>query len=236
MPTLGTTWESGDTDTTVSSIFMPLGQVSDFRGIHTALTTQPIVPDFTGFPDGTTDRSLRDLTEGQDWFLKRIVGKIFVSCDNSSIEDDTTWPYVKVTAGFFVARATDDVQGIVDLETVELDPTLSDNVRNPWIWRDQWILRNPASSNEYAALNNFSPTNNWTAYGSSAKDGPHLDIKTARRIMTEHRLWFVAVAEGWSPAPVLSMTVEQGQQPAVTVDLDVRVLGAMRKARGSSSF
>lgn len=192
----------------------------------------PIVPDFSLQQDAPgTDggASLHDRVSGNAWMLSRIVGKAHFQCVSSSGEGPATaWPNILLTMGFFVARSDDQNQGLCDITGLEADPTQVDNATNPWIWRRSWILGSPAS----AAVNSFPFTT--AGYGSVA-DGPHIDSKVKRFIPREHRLWWVVNARGYSP-DTLTVDGDIGEQPSYGGILDLRIYGALRRQRNTSSF
>lgn len=235
MPTLGGTiqaWNQGNYGSSFfgSSVFVP-----DNPAIVPTIYVTPIVPDETFFPDQTAaaGSTLRDFTEGQDWFLKRLVGKLAVSIEQSSPgEGGSTYPTIMFGAAFFVARADDNNPNFPDLQGQEYDPLGSQNIRQPWIWRRTWILSNQAAPVPGSGLPPW-PTNN-EVFGS-ALDGPHIDAKTARRIRREERLWFCANAYGGVQFPGdENIGVSFGGKAYFT--LDYRVLGAMRRSNNRSTF
>lgn len=196
----------------------------------------PIVPDETFFPDQTASAqsTLRDFTEGQDWFLKRIVGKLFVDQQQAPPGDEgaTNWKNIFFAAAFFVARAHEENPNVPDLDSDEFDPIGSQNVRQPWIWRRTWMLGNNTGIDNTTESEFFFPQGNWQ-YGS-ALDGPHIDAKTARRIRREERLWFTCRSVGFINTLSDPRTVDE---PVFqTFVLDYRILGAMRKSTNRSTF
>lgn len=197
-------------------------------GSNNGLTFTPIVPDFTIQPDaGDVTNTLRDYVEGQDWLLKRIVGKCHVHGVGSSTAGAV--PSALVTAGFFVARALDADPAQVDLEDDEYNPSARENAQNPWIWRRSWMIGNLAQPAAVNSANGLWLQNNGGR--SSIQDGPHIDSKVSRRIRREQRLWFAASAFGVDTA-ALSWTASFG----IRIALEVRVLGAMRRGKNVSAF
>lgn len=240
-PVNGSRYVDGEDSWTDSIALIPFTQVGPSRAQEPAQFNFPVVPDFTVEQgQNTTDNSitLRDKVEGQDWLLKRLVGKIHISCigQAASQGEDTVWPFVSVTAGFFVARAQDDSQNQIDLNSNEFSPTAADNIQDPWIWRRTWLLCNPsiASGTSMGNLVSFSGPSNFGQAGGSVADGPHIDSKVSRRIRREHRLWFVVSATGWNPNAITYSNA--GIQPYIIGQLDLRVLGTLRKGKNSSSF
>lgn len=234
-PVLGSIF-SGDGGThRVSTFFNELtvrGDDSDIPTVGNGMFIMPLVPDFTPQEaGGTTEFTLSDFVQGQDYILKRIVGKIFVSLDQPQ---GTTagWPSILVTAGFFVARNDEDNTADIALDDTSIDPQGLLNVQNPWIWRRQWMLGNPGVFADAFTGNPGWPQNN--AGYPGVLDGPHIDSKVARRIVREQRLWFVCSAMGISPGG--TQQPPDGADTRVNVALDVRILGAMRRAKNKSAF
>lgn len=173
---------------------------------------------------------------GTDYVIKRIVGKVYLTPLQSN---GNTPPTVAVTAGLFVARA-DDQNALLPIgastNTLAIDnydPNYVDNIREPWIWRRTWLLANATSAN--ASTNALKVPLTFNGQYGSIQDGPHIDAKTGRRVRNDERLWFVCSARG-----VTTDGAEFSAVPAsaLAVDgyLDLRVLGALRRARNRSNF
>lgn len=200
---------------------------------------------------------------GQDYLIERIVGKVFVAAGSPA--DDATFIFpkiVQVSCGFFVARQADDNAGggpnlpIGAASQLELSenysPISDDNVRRPWMWRRDWILSTGRPNSNQAALrtpfgpvatntggpNNLVtqsavPTCN-TMYGS-VMDGPHVDIKTSRRVRSDERLWFIVGVRALDRL----FNVENpsvGALAEVNGLVQIRVLGALRRPNNRSNF
>lgn len=194
----------------------------------------PVTTDYTEQPDqANAAQTLRDFVEGQDYLLRRIVGKCFVNVQATPGTQTATqsWPSVIVTAGFMVARALDADQTAIGLDDAECDPFDRNNIMQPWIWRRQWHLGDPGNT-QYAQGGSWRQNNSAFA---TMRDGPEIDTKIARRITKEHRLWFCASAFGVSPFDIL-MTLPAANQPRVHLELDIRVLGSMRRGKNHSVF
>lgn len=171
-----------------------------------------------------------------DYFIKRIVGKWFVGCQQAATASP---PNVLVAAGIFVARAGDEDDG-AGAENLPIQafaapgainnysPFRAENIREPWIWRREWILNNNASTSPTNPFRNVFQTSN-TAYGS-IQDGAHVDAKTARRVQDGERLFGVLTARTWPLNDVHDETV------VIRAHLDYRVLGAPRRSRNRSAF
>lgn len=199
--------------------------------------------------------SLRDYVEGQDYILHSLVGNCFVTCsspwniNSERVYDRTeTWQFIQVTAGFFVARASDADPSLPDLTKDEVDPQCGLNIQDPWIWRRQWILANPSGMQSYPQLVGDVPapaggtkiyteprsttTDNWQY---PALTGPHFHTKSRRRVRREERLWFSLSAMGWDGNQTdVSQPAEA--QPGFKFALDVRLFGKMVKGRNASTF
>jgi len=104
---------------------------------------------------------------GNEYILKRIVGKCFVSRTYIAARDSQSqaeqflqdWPLLLVGCGFFVARAQDSQDpggqalpigttgnSAINEEKIweNYSPLALSTIREPWIWRRTWLLGNPA--------------------------------------------------------------------------------------------
>lgn len=252
MPMLGNVYNNGESTYQVATTrlyLQPRAQLSDPPVLDNgsgfgSLVVVPLVPDYTEMPDPAngTSMTLRDYTEGQDWFLRRIVGKLVVACatkNNTSVQTGV-WPAVEVTAGFFVARSQDQSEGQIDLATNEYDPQDLRNIRQPWIWRRTWILGAaevgvPTTDPTQPQLSTLWPNSN-EEFGSLG-DGPNVDAKTLRRIRREERLWLALSVLGAGVIDAsTSVTFGDQAQPIVQIYADLRCLGAMRRSKNASRF
>jgi len=185
----------------------------------------PLLPDSTDQTGaGIENGSLRDLVEGQDYILKRIVGKFWAGFRAQADPNEGVFvPRIIIGAGIAVLPVGDDQQTPVGPSN-DYHPLLSDNTQNPWIWRRTWILAVQGTENLYG----FPSTT--VAYGSIA-DGGHVDSKVARRVTREQRL-FISVGSA-----ALDVATGPGLQTSTyNWGYDFRFLGAMRKARNRSTF
>jgi len=173
--------------------------------------------------------------QNNDYVIKRIVGKCFVNFEAGGA---TANPAAIVTAGIFVARAgdADDVAGAENFpigaaglgaQAVDnYSPNRAETIREPWIWRRQWILGNPSIPAGVGGQNYPSTS---AGYGSVA-DGPHIDAKTGRRVGSDERLFFVLSSRNY---PV---NIAGDAAIFIRCWLDYRVLGAMRRTKARSAF
>jgi len=206
-----------------------------------ALGIYPLTVDQPNGEDEATQVSLADAI-GSEWFLRRIVGKLFIQVFPPS--EGTPWfSQAQIAAGFLVARADHtDVNlptGTSDLTTGpapgpdswgNFSPLAIQAMREPWIWRRKWIL----SINGWDAggVDGFPAIN--VNYGSSSLDGPHIDAKTRRRISNDDRLYFAIAAAAW---PIDRPLQEEGDWAMqMRFNLDYRIVGSLRKARNRGVF
>lgn len=250
-PTLGSVGPGADVADTDTGIDFSV----DAPGNGTSnITIFPITfdsPQEVDSPNVNEASGLNDII-GNEYIVKRILGNCFVSraANEADIVATTIKQAVKVTCAFFVARAEDETHsGGVD-EPIgsallgdaiqEYGPTNADNIREPWMWRKTWLLgwsstpRFPTQtvsvSTQQFSLN-FPACN---AYYASLIGGPHVDVKSRRRVRQDERLWFVAQARNW---PLNSANDgEVANETPVRGHLDVRMFGSLVKARNKSSF
>jgi len=175
--------------------------------------------------------------QNNEYVIKRIVGKCFGAIDQSAAI--TGGPRrVILTCGIFVARAGDADDGagaenvpigfLVGNQAVDnYSPNRAETIREPWVWRRQWILENQVVAAGNPGTASFPTTT--AGYGSVA-DGPHIDAKTGRRVGSDERLFFAASARNFPP------NATADDPTIVRVWIDYRVLGAMRRTRGKSAF
>jgi len=190
----------------------------------------------------STDRqTLRDLVWGNEWSLRRIVGKCFVTLlrDTGDTPENTVGiAAVEVAAGFIVGRTDDEGTATVDFTTV--NPLNQDSQDDPWIWRRKWIIQSgPIRGAWSGAIATQDQINlNGAATGfplgnalcGSVADGPHIDQKTARAIKRQERLYFVIANRLWDPYTV---TEYLDEDTYVTYNLDYRLLGRLGGSVGN---
>lgn len=239
-PVNGESWNAGETSWYDASANWTSAFLDVDKGNGPVQWIIPIVPDSTKFiSDLSTSQTLRDYVEGQDWLLKSLVGNIHIfgikSGNTTAFNPSSWWTHIQVAAGFFVARASDSQTGqqFPDLQTPEYDPLNGNNIQDPWIWRRNWIIDNPANivqietghTSDYSVVSNrdYADTN-----------GPFFQTKSARRIRREERLWFTLSAIGWDGERAFVDGAEF--QPSVKANLDVRVFGKMVRAKNASAF
>jgi len=174
-----------------------------------------------------TDRTLRDIVQGNEWRLRRIVGKAFISTNHTAV-GSTLPPLIDVALGFIVCNTYDDGAPLTDFN--EVNPLTQDSMEDPWIWRRRWILcpqvAAPADNSRNDPRQWGFPTAN-VSYGSVA-DGPHIDAKTARVIHRSERLFVVLAARRYVGDHIDINPETQFQDVGVELLLDYRILGSLR--------
>jgi len=170
--------------------------------------------------------SLHDIVSGNEWKLRRIVGKCFLWASG----DETDSPVVQaalvdVAVGFIVCNTEDDGSPTTDFNTC--NPLSQEGSEDPWIWRRRWLLNpyNPPTlgtdtSNIGFFANSSIPQFNGQ-YGSVA-DGPHIDQKTSRRIHRSQRLFCVIATR-----PHLVQISSDFAAYSLQYLLDYRLLGSL---------
>lgn len=244
----------------------PIAGVGNYEGVQRFGTlgvlanAEPAVGVIAVLPDAPPenfDASTTSLSNAinSEYILRRIVGKLHIAYRQSNQpysgagNDVPPIPEAAlVTAGFFVARCSDVSQtdpeaypigflGGVNIQDFNnYSPMARDTQREPWIWRRSWILGN--NRDRFLPVDNsltfydqgwetFPPNN---SLQGSVLDGPHIDAKTVRRVGQDERLWFALATQ------CISSHGPASDNGSLTYVLDVRYLGALRKARQRGAF
>lgn len=207
---IGVTWYEGTLTVTAGS------QVGD-----TTIAAVPVLLDSTE-QTGSNTATLRDLVEGQDYLLERVVGKVWARGANGEDQVLEESLHCIALAILPVGDENPDVPGI---PAEDYNPLFANNCMAPWLWRRTWKLGNP-----YTPTGSNYPTS--TAYYGSIADGGHLDTKGVKRRITKEQRLFVIAAVG-----ALAVTEGPGVTNAFTEwGYDLRCVGQMRKARNRSTF
>lgn len=218
----------------------------------------PIIMDEPQEPDTfTPDIPLAYFT-ANEYSIRRIVGKCWIQARadwkaTSTANLNSSSPCALVTSGLFVARAgTEDISatnpdvpiGWVAEGAFSYNPDIPNAIREPWIWRRQWVIGNPSITNQLwqnmtvdpgitrPMLAWDLPANNFI--GRAVADGPHIDAKTRRRVGNDDRLWWCVFAQNF-PRDT-DATNDYTVDLNLDCHLDVRVFGALRKARNRGNF
>lgn len=185
-----------------------------------------------------TKVTLRDIVQGNEWRLRRIVGKAFITALPDTVGAGAH-TLADVGLGFIVCRTDDTGAPWTDFD--EVNPLSQESMEDPWIWRRRWILNPSAFTPNTARSTNAYNNPEWwgfpqttVAYGSVA-DGPHIDAKSNRIIHRSERLFAVLAARKMNPqAPAVAY-----QDFRIRMMLDYRLLGSLRSQtygnRGNTS-
>jgi len=223
-------------------------------GILTVPQTGEIVADVTDVTfdysdsasaeEGVDVRSLQDLTSGNAYRLRRIVGKFHAAAVVAG-GTEAEIPTVDIAAGFMVNRTDDSGNILVGQQTITGDvtrgPLAQDGAEDPWIWRRRWLLtavptcitQTQTGQGLIADVRSVSAVlgdqGQWpqttAGYGSVA-DGPHIDQKTARVISRDERLFFWVQARLTNPSP-------ETEPATLPWQLDMRLLASLRQNIGN---
>jgi len=152
--------------------------------------------------------TLRDIVEGQEWSLRRIVGKhhIQVWADRNPENQNPIWPAWEVASGYIVLKTDEEGNPTADL--AETNPLVQESAEDPWIWRRKWILScvgplEVTSVPPAGGLGEWYQQRLWpfnTAGYGSVLDGPHVDQKTGRRIHRQERLYCMIACRPHNPS------------------------------------
>lgn len=210
--------------TTQSFIVGVAGAIGD-----TAVGEIPLVIDTPGDPIGAADITLSDIFNS-GYRLRRIVGKIWVGIRQAAADTPIV---VQVTAGLMIRRADPLTGASTAFETGDARQLTPDDIENqsdPWIWRRAWLLRNQLATGAVNVLDLVStPSNNFSPGYGSAVDGAHVDVKTARIVGPEERL-FLDVS---STVVVAGDDPQQGPALNARVLADLRCLATLRTSTGN---
>lgn len=251
-PNLGTN-QAGTVEWSGRSLFLtvpPGGQQEVF--------SMPLTFDSPLDEPADVETSLADIV-GSEYLIKRLVGKVHAEYIPQRIGGAGQWsinlaPAVRLTCGFYVARAdhtdpefpiggnTTTVAG--EAEALEsYNPQSNAAIRESWMWRRTWVLSNAiwflegVDSTEFPGTGgggegaSFPPN---TARYTSVADGPHFDVKSARRVAKDERLFFATAVTNYPIGLVIEAIPIQSAQ--VRLELDYRILGSLRKAQTRASL
>jgi len=148
--------------------------------------------------------------EGSGYRLRRIVGKIFIGVQQDIAGAQSSYPTnIMVGAGFMVLRVdpgTGAPLGVANPN--QYSPLWLDNTRDPWIWRRTWLLTNEFGHQDQGSPLGLSQAPTFNGDYGSVQDGPHIDQKTARRVSTEERLFFMLSTVNIGDAATLTGTTQ----------------------------
>lgn len=177
------------------------------------------------------NKSLRDIVSGNEWRLRRLVGKAFIHAF-AGVQGASVVPAIDVSLGFMVCNTDDD--GTPQTNFEEVNPLSQESMEDPWFWRRRWILHpygdNRGPHANVAALNTTNLPEWWgypqnTAKYGSVADGPHIDSKTARVIHRSERLYGVLACRRFYSGGAVAIN-----DVGIRMLLDYRLLGSLRGA------
>lgn len=208
----------------------------------------PLIPQ--DVPTEPADNSTLADIVGNEYVTERIVGNVYGHAYQGAAGATTgTIPGIILCTGIFVARADGDTPdepvggGLaalsVDDSSRNYNPLDNATQREPWMFRRTWRLSTMLPIAEPINLQSFEKTAQQagrqypqsTAGYHGLRTGPFIDVKSKRRVGQDDRLYLVTAAMA---IPTVSDPSVANYNVSVTYDL--RILGALRKARGRSAF
>jgi hypothetical protein len=203
----------------------------------------PVITDAPQLNDTTPSDDISLVTQvGSEYALRRIVGKVHIRRVPLGGVDPDNGVALLVAAGFFVARAQGnegDKHVPVGAGTItdffgqsrrdNFSPLDIGTLTLPWIWRRTWVLGNAWDPTAAAVARGDTAFYQSNGAAASALDGAHFDAKTRRRVTQEERLFFTVAF-----CPFDDQTSIEGEE--IQGRLDVRVFGALRRARNHGSL
>lgn len=171
--------------------------------------------------------------QGSAWQLEGIKGGIRCAISGTSDgQGGTLEQFVRVACFAEVLRVNpEDGSPLDDLE--DYSTFLAANRRDPYIWQRSWILQSqqvnllPASQVFFVGPQRF-PQGNWQYEGRDT--GTCIDAKSKRYIGTDERLFMCVEAVQVSGVNLEIVAATENPQWQVSYDLDVRVLGRLRRS------
>lgn len=173
--------------------------------------------------------SLADFIGG-GYSLRRIVGKCHVQhVTAGNQEQGSEAPAaVRVTA-YFMVRRVDGTGGSI-ASASELAGNLADNIQDPYIWRQTWILGGTFDATRYPAnqgqadVQDF-PSNN--VFDGGSRQQPFFDIQTRRTVLAEERLFFAVTTKA------MPLDIDYDVQSRIYVHLDFRMFAFPLRVMGN---
>lgn len=219
-------------------------------GTAPAIQIYPLVPvdaprENWGTGSDTDISSLNDVI-GNEYVVERIVGKFFATTQIAN-NDLSIIAGAWITLGIFVARADESTPSLplggvqsTLIETINsFSPQAVATVREPWMFRRSWYLGARPTRATIDAVAQKVPQS-WAAFPQttagygSLQDGPHVDVKSVRRVRQDERL-YAAVAVERLPLG-LDVSADPNLEVVARWHFDYRILGALRRSKNRSNF
>jgi len=220
-PILGTLDADPELSTGLLELNITTGVNPDEAGV---VLTAPLIPDLTPEDVAAQQDQLVDYI-GTEYYIERIVGKIHAG----PVQGSSSPENVLLACGLFVARA-ESGGGATPIGTSTVTrnqnygPLNPDTYQRPWMWRRTWVMSNLAAFP--AAVPGPFPS---TTSQGSVLDGPHVDVKSKRRVQKDERLFFAAQA-------VCPVNLANTGLATVGIVADFRILGRLARAKNRSAF
>lgn len=131
-----------------------------------------------------------NINEQYSYHLRRIVGKLYITVVSDSQGGSAAFEPCFVEAGLIVRRV-DSETGDALAQAADTETLNRQNVADPWIWKRNFAFGGLAPA-QGATVFQTATEALWpktTFEVGGLKDGPAFDIKTARRIGPEERLF-----------------------------------------------
>lgn len=238
-PQIGTQGASAEDDTTILSIAIPQTSGTLLSDVNIF----PIIPDvpLEGLGAAITPGANTSLVNfiASEYFLKRIVGKFACSLNPLPATTGNQIQAATIGCGFLIARAAEAeviTGGPIGASTAaerkqNYGPLNVSTTREPWIWRRTWTM-SPIVTAASGVQVWGNPSGSFPPHNmqGSVAEGSQIDARTARRVGNDDRLFFaVQTAINDQTGTPATYTFPDGI-------LDIRILGALRRARNRSVF
>lgn len=238
LPTIGTTGvDEGSPANSAQIADVLVRSQAGFLGIPDSVVF-PIINDFPqepyGVNQGSTEEGIGEII-GNEYIIERIVGEIFLgyTSPNGTSGNATAL----VTCGIFIARAdASQAAQPIGLSANNYSPQALENIREPWMFYRTWLLAGQIvqSGNPFTFNSGFNQgrTNFGINAGGSMYEGPHVDIKSVRRVRQDERCYLTVSAQGYNPLGERTTT----NDGLLEIVVNLRALGALRKATQRGAF
>lgn len=235
-PTFGTDYNVQNQPAVTTTEVFPIIEIGGVTGEVSNPITVPLLQDRDIEPDDPGSQiTLRDRVEGKDYLLKRIVGKVWGGLSQDTNDAETVVvERVLLAAGIGVLPVNDEF-GTPALEERDINPLFADNSVSPWMWRRTWTLYNNLATPNVDGGPLYTGPTNISNVAAGTFDAGHVDVKSARRVTREQRL-YLTVAFQILETSDFGGAPQIGKPARIHFGYDFRFLGAMRTAMNRSTF